>query len=95
MDKLIAFAVVFIIALLLSVAFFFGFKYLRNRTEGTNNIWASASVDTSTADGVNDEYNRSARKFVIKVRVKVEVFSEIVELNFYNEDQSTDILINN
>lgn len=70
-------------------------QYLRNRTEGTNNIWASASVDTSTADGVNDEYNRSARKFVIKVRVKVEVFSEIVELNFYNEDQSTDILINN
>ena len=44
MDKLIAFAVVFIIALLLSVAFFFGFKYLRNRTEKVYKVFSIVSI---------------------------------------------------
>ena len=44
MDKLIAFAVVFIIALLLSVAFFFGFKYLRNRREKVYKAFSIVSI---------------------------------------------------
>ena len=44
MNKLIAFAVVFIIALLLSVAFFFGFKYLRSRTEKVYKAFSIVSI---------------------------------------------------
>lgn len=66
-------------------------QYLSKRLEGNNRIWAEASVDTSTADGVNDVYALRARKFVINVAVKVDVFSETVELNFTNEDQATTI----
>lgn len=66
-------------------------QYLARRLEGNNRIWAEGSVDTSTADGVNDAQAMKARKFVINVRVKVDVFSESVELNFTNEDQDTTI----
>ena len=66
-------------------------QYLRERLNGDNRIWAEASVDTSTADGVNDIYAIKALKFVINVSVKVDIFSEVVELNFTNEDQSTSI----
>lgn len=66
-------------------------QYLRDRISGTDRIWSEGIVDTSTADGVNDINAQRARKFVIKVSVKVDTFSEYVELNFYNEDQSTTI----
>ena len=66
-------------------------QYLRDRISGADRIWAEGVVDTSTADGVNDINAQRARKFVIKVRVKVDTFSEYVELNFYNEDQATTI----
>ena len=66
-------------------------QYLRDRISGTDRIWSEGIVDTSTADGVNDLNAQRARKFVIKVSVKVDTFSEYVELNFYNEDQSTTI----
>ena len=60
---------------------------LEKRISGNNRIWAAAKVDTSTADGVNDAQARRERKFVINVMVKVDVFSEYVELNFTNVDQ--------
>lgn len=60
---------------------------LSKRISGNNRIWAGAVVDTSTADGVNDAATRRARKFVINVMVKVDVFSEYVILNFTNVDQ--------
>ena len=66
-------------------------QYLRDRISGTDRIWSEGIVDTSTADGVNDINAQRTRKFVIKVSVKVDTFSEYVELNFYNEDQSTTI----
>ena len=44
MDKLIAFIAIFIIALLLSVAFFFGFKYLRNREEKVYKAFSIVSI---------------------------------------------------
>ena len=66
-------------------------QYLRDRISGTDRIWSEGIVDTSTADGVNDINAQRARKFVIKVSVKVDTFSEYVELNFYNEDQATTV----
>ena len=63
--------------------------YLGQRINGSDRIWAEAECDTSTADGINDVHALKARKFVIKVRVKVDVFSEKVELNFTNEGQDT------
>ena len=66
-------------------------QYLRDRISGTDRIWSEGIVDTSTADGVNDLNAQRARKFVIKVSVKVDTFSEYVELNFYNEDQATTV----
>lgn len=66
-------------------------QYLSKRLEGNNRIWAEASVDTSTADGVNDVHALRARKFVINVVIRVDIFSETVELNFTNEDQATTI----
>lgn len=59
----------------------------------TNRIWAEGIVDTSTAEGVNDDMARKARKFVIVVKVKVDIFSEYVTLNFYNVDQSTSLSV--
>ena len=59
----------------------------------TNRIWAEGIVDTSTAEGVNDDIARKSRKFVIVVKVKVDIFSEYVTLNFYNVDQSTSLSV--
>ena len=66
-------------------------QYLRERISGTNRIWSEGIVDTSTADGVNDINAQRNRCFRILVKVKVDTFSEYVELNFYNEDQATTI----
>ena len=66
-------------------------QILRPRLEGNNRIWAEGVVDTSTADGVNDVYARKALTFRIQVSVKVDIYSEYVELNFTNEDQSSTI----
>lgn len=62
-------------------------RYLDVRTGGSNSIWAAAIVDTSTAPGVNDAAARKANKFVITVKVKVNIFSEEVTLNFVNFPQ--------
>ena len=62
-------------------------SYLDVRTGGSNSIWAAATVDTSTAPGVNDAAARKANKFVITVKVKVNIFSETVTLNFVNFPQ--------
>ena len=64
-------------------------RLLDKRTEGEDRIWAEAVVNTSTDDGVNDADARNNREFVISVKVKVEVFSEWVILNFTNVDQAT------
>lgn len=66
-------------------------QYLRERISGTNRIWSEGIVDTSTADGVNDINAQRSKCFRILVKVKVDTFSEYVELNFYNEDQATTI----
>lgn len=63
--------------------------YLDARTGGSNSIWAAATVDTSTAPGVNDVAAQKARKFVIVVKVKVNIFSEEVVLNFVNLPQDS------
>ena len=44
MNKLIAFTAIFIIALQLSAVFFFGFKYLRNRTEKVYKVFSIVSI---------------------------------------------------
>ena len=62
-------------------------RYLDARTGGSNSIWSAATVDTSTAPGVNDVAAQKARKFVIVVKVKVNIFSEEVVLNFINLPQ--------
>ena len=64
---------------------------LNRRLEGGNRIWAEGVVDTSTVDGCNDALALKARKFVINVKVKVDIFSEYVELNFTNVDQETEL----
>ena len=69
-------------------------QILRKRTEGNNRIWAEGIVDTSTADGINDAYAIKNLKFILAVHVKVDIFSEYVELNFYNEDSSSALSIN-
>lgn len=66
-------------------------QYLRDRISGTDRIWSEGIVDTSTADGVNDINAQRAKCFRIVVKVKVDTFSEYVELNFYNENQATTI----
>lgn len=62
-------------------------EILRKRISGPNPIWAEGIVDTSTNPGVNDIAAQKARKFIINIRVKVNVFSEWVELNFTNVAQ--------
>ena len=66
-------------------------QILRKRIEGNNRIWAEGVVDTSTADGVNDANARKNLRFIIQVRVKVDIFSEYVQLDFFNEDQSSTV----
>ena len=61
-------------------------KLLEKRLEGNNRIWAEASVDTSTAAGCNDVQAQKAKKFIINVKVKPDIYSEFVELNFTNVD---------
>ena len=56
------------------------------RTEGTNRIWTSGSVDTS-AENVNTADIRSQRLFKLVVTVKVDIFSEGVVLQFISEGQ--------
>ena len=64
-------------------------RLLSPRIESNNRIWAEAIVDTSTAAGVNDTQAQRARKFVINVKVKVDIYSEYVTLNFTNVAQDT------
>lgn len=59
-------------------------QLLSKRLEGNNRIWAEATVDTSTATGCNDAAAQRAKKFVINVKVKPDIYSEYVELNFTN-----------
>jgi hypothetical protein len=62
---------------------------LRPRLEGSDRIWASAVVDTTNIN--NDPEVLNARKFIIDVRVKVDIFSEEVSLVFTNVDQSVEL----
>jgi hypothetical protein len=66
-----------------------GNDILRKRTEGLSRIWAAAEASTSTTD-VNTTAILTARKFAIRMRVKVDIFSEGVDLILINVDQSTE-----
>ena len=59
---------------------------LDRRTSGSNPIWAAAECHIKD---VNTTTVKAERKFAIKVRVQVNVFSEIVELSFENTAQGT------
>jgi hypothetical protein len=59
---------------------------LDRRTSGSNPIWAAAECHIKDVNTVNV---KAQRKFAIKVRVQVNVFSEIVELSFENTAQGT------
>jgi len=59
---------------------------LRPRIEGLGRIWASGSVDT---EAINTADILAQRKFVIGVTVRVDIFSEGVELIFTNVGQTT------
>lgn len=61
---------------------------LAKRTSGSNKIWTKAICDIA---GVNTDITKAARKFVIYVRVKVTPFSEYVELQFENVNQTTNL----
>ena len=61
---------------------------LDKRTVGSNKIWAKAVCDIA---GVNTDKTKAMRKFMIQVRVKVNVFSEYVVLTFINESQTTNL----
>ena len=52
---------------------------LDKRTTGTDPIWNTATVDIA---GVNTPATMAQRKFCIKVKVKVYVYSDYVELTF-------------
>lgn len=67
-------------------------NYLDLRLNSTNPIWAEGIVDTSTAAGVNDTATRKALQFKISIKVKVNIFSEWVILNFTNVDQDTTLV---
>jgi hypothetical protein len=56
----------------------------RPRVEGTGRIWAGATAEVDSSPDV-----LAQRRFVIKVRVKVDIFSEGVDLYFTNVDQTT------
>lgn len=59
---------------------------LDKRISGSNPIWAAAECHIKD---VNTTQVKAQRKFAIKVRVQVNVFSEIVELSFENTAQGT------
>jgi hypothetical protein len=61
---------------------------LDKRTTGSQPIWAGATVDCK---GANTDAIKAQRKFLIKVKVKVNVFSEGVILEFTNVGQSTEL----
>jgi hypothetical protein len=61
---------------------------LRSRLEGPSRIWAAGVVDTIQ---VNNTDTLSQRKFKIAVMVKVDIFSEGVELVFTNVGQSVEL----
>lgn len=61
---------------------------LAKRTTGSNKIWTKAICDIA---GVNNDITKAARKFVIYVKVKVTPFSEYVELQFENVNQTTNL----
>ena len=61
---------------------------LAKRTTGSNKIWTKAVCDIA---GVNNDITKAARKFVIYVKVKVTPFSEYVELQFENVNQTTNL----
>ena len=61
---------------------------LAKRTVGSNKIWAKAVCDIA---GVNTDVTKAARKFIIYVKVKVNVFSEYVLLTFENVGQTVNI----
>ena len=59
---------------------------LKKRIEGSDRIWATGIADTST-ENVNTDDILAQRKFKLAVTVKVDIFSEGVELEFVNEGQ--------
>lgn len=61
---------------------------LAKRTTGSNKIWTKAICDIA---GVNTDITKAARKFIIYVKVKVTPFSEYVELQFENVNQTTNL----
>ena len=61
---------------------------LAKRTTGSNKLWTKAICDIA---GVNNDITKAARKFVIYVKVKVTPFSEYVELQFENVNQTTNL----
>ena len=61
---------------------------LAKRTTGSKKIWTKAVCDIA---GVNNDITKAARKFVIYVKVKVTPFSEYVELQFENVNQTTNL----
>lgn len=61
---------------------------LAKRTTGSNKIWTKAVCDIA---GVNTDITKAARKFIIYVKVKVTPFSEYVELQFENVNQTTSL----
>jgi len=61
---------------------------LNRRTGGTQPIWAAGKVEIAN---VNTDDIKAQRKFKIKITVKVNIFSEWVELEFVNVSQSTQL----
>ncbi len=59
---------------------------LDKRVSGASAIWDSYSINIKNA---NTDAVKRARKFVIKVKVKVSVYSESVDLEFTNVGQET------
>ena len=61
---------------------------LGRRTGGTTPIWAAGKIEVAN---VNTDEIKAQRKFKIKVTVKVNVFSEWVELEFVNVAQTASV----
>jgi hypothetical protein len=61
---------------------------LAKRITGSQPIWSAAKCDIA---GVNTDIVKAQRKFVIKVTVKVNIYSEIVELVFENKNSLASI----
>lgn len=61
---------------------------LAKRITGSQPVWTAATCDIA---GVNTDIVKAQRKFCIYVKVKVTVFSEIVELTLENVAQTTNL----